>query len=123
VDGDTIKVGDMPVRLYGVDAPEGRQTHHSRSAVRSSVLVEAAASLVQRGLGRGVLGGRCLPVSLRVHSVTWALAQGTQQVVTDAPVDRPPVVIEGVRADGLGCLTLLGFDLRCRLDRSSRARN
>jgi len=26
VDGDTIKVGGIPVRLYGVDAPEGRQT-------------------------------------------------------------------------------------------------
>ena len=50
---------------------------------------------------------------------TWALAQGTQQVVTDAAVDRPPVVIKGVRADGLGCLTLLGldFDHWCRLGR------
>ena len=26
VDGDTIKVGGIPVRLYGIDAPEGRQT-------------------------------------------------------------------------------------------------
>jgi endonuclease YncB( thermonuclease family) len=26
VDGDTIKVGAIPVRLYGIDAPEGRQT-------------------------------------------------------------------------------------------------
>jgi endonuclease YncB( thermonuclease family) len=26
VDGDTIKVGPVPVRLYGIDAPEGRQT-------------------------------------------------------------------------------------------------
>ena len=26
VDGDTIKVGGLPVRLYGIDAPEGRQT-------------------------------------------------------------------------------------------------
>jgi len=69
VDGDTIKVGDMPVRLYGVDAPEGRQTHHSRSAMRSYVLVEAVASLVQRGLGRGVLGGRCLPVEKKWRPV------------------------------------------------------
>ena len=26
MDGDTIKVGGIPVRLYGIDAPEGRQT-------------------------------------------------------------------------------------------------
>ena len=26
VDGDTIRVGGIPVRLYGIDAPEGRQT-------------------------------------------------------------------------------------------------
>ena len=26
VDGDTIKVGGIPVRLYGIDAPESRQT-------------------------------------------------------------------------------------------------
>ena len=26
VDGDTIKVAGIPVRLYGIDAPEGRQT-------------------------------------------------------------------------------------------------
>jgi hypothetical protein len=26
VDGDTIKVGGIPVRLYGIDAPEARQT-------------------------------------------------------------------------------------------------
>ena len=26
VDGDTIKLGGIPVRLYGIDAPEGRQT-------------------------------------------------------------------------------------------------
>ena len=26
VDGDTIKVSGIPVRLYGIDAPEGRQT-------------------------------------------------------------------------------------------------
>jgi endonuclease YncB( thermonuclease family) len=26
IDGDTIKVGGIPVRLYGIDAPEGRQT-------------------------------------------------------------------------------------------------
>jgi endonuclease YncB( thermonuclease family) len=26
VDGDTIKVGSIPVRFYGIDAPEGRQT-------------------------------------------------------------------------------------------------
>jgi endonuclease YncB( thermonuclease family) len=26
VDGDTIKIGAIPVRLYGIDAPEGRQT-------------------------------------------------------------------------------------------------
>lgn len=26
VDGDTIKVGAIPVRLYGIDAPEDRQT-------------------------------------------------------------------------------------------------
>jgi endonuclease YncB( thermonuclease family) len=26
VDGDTIRVGAIPVRLYGIDAPEGRQT-------------------------------------------------------------------------------------------------
>lgn len=26
VDGDTIKIGSLPVRLQGVDAPEGRQT-------------------------------------------------------------------------------------------------
>jgi endonuclease YncB( thermonuclease family) len=25
VDGDTVKVGGIPVRLYGIDAPEGRQ--------------------------------------------------------------------------------------------------
>ena len=55
---------------------------------------------------------------------TWALAQGRQQVVADA-TDLPPVVIESVRADGLGCVTLLGldFDVRCWLDRSSRAKN
>ena len=26
VDGDTIKIGSIPVRLYGIDAPESRQT-------------------------------------------------------------------------------------------------
>lgn len=26
IDGDTIKIGGIPVRLYGIDAPEGRQT-------------------------------------------------------------------------------------------------
>ena len=26
VDGDTIKVSGIPVRLYGIDAPESRQT-------------------------------------------------------------------------------------------------
>jgi endonuclease YncB( thermonuclease family) len=26
VDGDTIRVGSIPVRLYGIDAPEGRQS-------------------------------------------------------------------------------------------------
>jgi endonuclease YncB( thermonuclease family) len=26
VDGDTIKVGGIPVRLFGIDAPEGRET-------------------------------------------------------------------------------------------------
>ena len=26
VDGDTIKIGGIPVRLYGIDAPESRQT-------------------------------------------------------------------------------------------------
>ena len=26
VDADTIKVGAIPVRLYGIDAPESRQT-------------------------------------------------------------------------------------------------
>jgi hypothetical protein len=27
IDGDTIKVGSIPVRLYGIDAPEGGKTY------------------------------------------------------------------------------------------------
>jgi endonuclease YncB( thermonuclease family) len=34
VDGDTIKVGDETVRLWGIDAPDGRQACCDVASVR-----------------------------------------------------------------------------------------
>jgi endonuclease YncB( thermonuclease family) len=51
VDGDTIKVGGLAVRLYGIDAPEGRQTCQ-REGNTYACGTEATRTLVK------LIGGR-----------------------------------------------------------------
>jgi endonuclease YncB( thermonuclease family) len=48
IDGDTIKVGGIPVRLYGIDAPEGRQTceRDGRNYACGKQATKALASLI-----------------------------------------------------------------------------
>jgi endonuclease YncB( thermonuclease family) len=53
VDGDTIKVGGLPVRLYGIDAPEGLQTC-KRKAKAYACGKEATKALADLIKGRPV---------------------------------------------------------------------
>jgi endonuclease YncB( thermonuclease family) len=53
VDGDTIKIGGIPVRLYGIDAPEGRQTC-KRDGKTYNCGKEATKALANLIVGRSV---------------------------------------------------------------------
>jgi endonuclease YncB( thermonuclease family) len=89
VDGDTIKVGGIPVRLYGIDAPEGRQTCErdgktygcGKQATRALSNLIAGRSVQCEILGRDDYGrslGVCMAVEVELNRTMvregWALA-------------------------------------------------
>lgn len=60
VDGDTIKIGAIPVRLYGIDAPEDRQSceRESKPYACGKQATKALASLIASGLVQCEIVGR-----------------------------------------------------------------
>ncbi len=72
--GDTFAIGDDVIRLYGVDAPEPRQTCERDGVVRSCG-AEATGSL------RGIIGGN----EVRCDDGTAIAMAGSSRSVTSAP--------------------------------------
>jgi len=89
VDGDTVKVGGLPVRLYGIDAPEGRQTceRNAKTYACGKEATQALADLIKErplqceivgkdGFGRVL--GTCLAGDTELNAAMvrsgWALA-------------------------------------------------